>query len=44
MDRLGQIAPKMLVACDGYTYNARRFSSVERVHQVPPRSTASSTS
>ena len=34
MDRFGQISPKVLIACDGYTYGGKPFSSLERVRQV----------
>jgi len=34
MDRFGQIAPKVLIACDGYTYNGKPYRSLERVNQV----------
>ncbi len=30
-DRFGQIEPKMLVAADGYTYNGKTISSLERI-------------
>lgn len=34
IDRFGQIAPKILVACDGTRYAGRTFSTVDRVAQV----------
>ncbi|HXT57623.1 MAG TPA: acetoacetate--CoA ligase [Pirellulales bacterium] len=34
LDRFGQIAPKLLFTTDGYSYNGRRFDSLERVAQV----------
>ena len=34
IDRFGQITPKVLVATDGYVYNTRAFSTVDRVAQV----------
>jgi len=37
MDRFGQIAPKVLFACDGYEYGGKRFSTVARVAEVARR-------
>jgi len=37
MDRFGQIAPKVLFACDGYVYGGKRFSTVARVSDVARR-------
>ncbi|TNE92234.1 MAG: acetoacetate--CoA ligase [Deltaproteobacteria bacterium] len=34
MDRFGQIAPKLLIAIDGYRYNGKAFDTRERVAQV----------
>ena len=34
MDRFGQIQPKVLFCADGYFYNGKSFSSLERVAQV----------
>ncbi len=34
LDRFGQIEPKVLFACDGYHYNGKRISTVEKVRQV----------
>ncbi len=34
LDRFGQIAPKVLFAADGYSYNGKRFDSLERVREV----------
>ncbi len=34
MDRFGQIRPKVLLACDGYRYNGKAFSTCERVERI----------
>ncbi|HVX61078.1 MAG TPA: acetoacetate--CoA ligase, partial [Pirellulales bacterium] len=34
LDRFGQIAPKVLLAADGYIYNGKPFDSLERVREV----------
>lgn len=34
MDRFGQIEPTVLLACDGYTYNGKDYSSIERIATV----------
>ena len=34
MDRFGQIEPTVLVACDGYRYGGKAFSTLERVQEV----------
>jgi acetoacetyl-CoA synthetase len=34
VDRLGQIAPKVLFAADGYVYGGKRFDSLERVRGI----------
>lgn len=34
VDRFGQIAPKVLIACDGYYYNGKTIDSLERVAAV----------
>ncbi len=34
MDRFDQIAPKILIAADGYTYSGKAFSSLDRIRQV----------
>ncbi len=34
LDRFGQIAPKVLIACDGYRYGRKSFSSMERLTGV----------
>lgn len=34
LDRFGQIAPKVLIAADGYRYNGKAFDSLERVAEV----------
>jgi acetoacetyl-CoA synthetase len=37
LDRFGQIAPKVLVACDGYYYNGRVFDIGEKLAEVVDR-------
>ncbi len=34
MDRFGQIAPKILLACDGYFYNGKRIDCMPRVAEI----------
>ncbi len=34
LDRFGQIEPKVLFCADGYTYNGKKFSSLERVKEI----------
>ena len=34
LDRFGQIAPKVLIACDGYGYGGKRFDGRERAFAV----------
>jgi acetoacetyl-CoA synthetase len=34
IDRFAQIEPKVLIACDGYTYNGKEFSRAEMVADV----------
>ena len=34
LDRFGQVAPKVLFACDGYFYNGDWFSTVDRIRTV----------
>src|SRR5262249_40157341 len=34
LDRFGQIAPRVLVACDGYSYNGRLFDIGDKVAAV----------
>jgi acetoacetyl-CoA synthetase len=34
LDRFTQIAPKVLFACDGYTYNGQHHSTAERVREI----------
>ncbi|NCG18662.1 MAG: acetoacetate--CoA ligase [Rhodobacterales bacterium] len=34
LDRFGQIAPKVLIACDGYRYGRKSFSSLDRLTDV----------
>ncbi len=37
LDRFGQIAPKVLVACDGYYYNGRAFDLGDKLAEVVGR-------
>lgn len=34
MDRFGQIEPKVLFAANGYSYNGKKFDSLEKVRQI----------
>jgi len=34
LDRFGQVAPKVLFACDGYYYNGRWIDTVDRVAEI----------
>jgi len=34
LDRFGQIEPKVLVTCDGYTYNGKHFNIQKRVQEL----------
>jgi acetoacetyl-CoA synthetase len=34
LDRFGQIAPRVLIACDGYLYNGKAIDSLERITEV----------
>ena len=34
LDRFGQIEPKVLFTADGYSYNGKRFDSLERIRSV----------
>ncbi|MBI3019697.1 MAG: acetoacetate--CoA ligase [Deltaproteobacteria bacterium] len=34
LDRFGQIQPKVLFTADGYSYNGKKFDSLERVQEV----------
>ena len=34
LDRFGQIAPKVLIAADGYRYNGKAFSVLDRVREI----------
>jgi acetoacetyl-CoA synthetase len=34
IDRFQQVAPKVLIAADGYTYNGKRFDSLPAVRQI----------
>ena len=40
MDRFGQIAPKVLFACDGYYYNGKTIDSLPRVRDIAARITS----
>jgi len=37
LDRFGQIEPKVLLACDGYYYNGRRFDLRDKLKEVMAR-------
>ena len=37
MDRFGQIAPKVLFACDGYFYNGKTINAIPRLQEVCQR-------
>ncbi len=37
VDRFGQIAPKILVAVDGYYYNGKTLDCLERIAEIQPR-------
>ncbi|HEY5680771.1 MAG TPA: acetoacetate--CoA ligase [Pseudomonadales bacterium] len=37
LDRFGQIEPKVLFACDGYHYNGKPISTVDKARQVAER-------
>ena len=34
LDRFGQIAPKVLIACDGYFYNGKKLDSLDKVADI----------
>jgi len=34
LDRLSQIEPKVLIACDGYSYNGKKFSKIDAVKDL----------
>lgn len=36
-DRFGQITPKVLIACDGYTYNGKEYDVSHNVHLLAQR-------
>lgn len=36
-DRFGQIAPKILIACDGYTYNSKEYDVSQNVRSLAHR-------
>ncbi|MEZ5668475.1 MAG: acetoacetate--CoA ligase [Alphaproteobacteria bacterium] len=36
IDRFGQIAPKVLIAADGYWYGGKRFDCLAKVRQITP--------
>ncbi len=37
LDRFGQIEPKLLIACDGYTYNGKSIDTRDRVRDIVAR-------
>ncbi|GAA5525954.1 acetyl-coenzyme A synthetase [Microbulbifer aestuariivivens] len=37
LDRFGQVAPKVLVACEGYFYNGKTIDSVPRLQEILTR-------
>ncbi len=37
LDRFGQIEPKVLVACDGYTYGGKPFETLSRLAEMRPQ-------
>jgi len=37
MDRFGQIEPKVLIACDGYYYNGKRFEIGDKLAEIVPQ-------
>jgi acetoacetyl-CoA synthetase len=37
LDRFGQIEPKVLFTANGYSYNGKSFSSIERVAEILPQ-------
>jgi acetoacetyl-CoA synthetase len=37
VDRFGQIAPTVLVACDAYQYNGKRFDCLDRLREIRDR-------
>jgi len=39
MDRFGQIEPKVLIACDGYYYNGKRFEIGDKLAEIGPQLT-----
>ena len=34
LDRFGQIEPKILFACNGYTYNGKQISTIDNVNEI----------
>ncbi|MGA8009225.1 MAG: acetoacetate--CoA ligase [Thiomonas sp.] len=39
-DRFGQTQPKVLIACDGYFYNGKTFSNLEKLAELTPQLTS----
>ena len=37
LDRFGQTQPKVLIACDGYFYNGKTFSNLEKLAELVPQ-------
>jgi len=37
LDRFGQIEPKVLIACDGYYYNGKRFEIGDKLAEIAPQ-------
>lgn len=37
VDRFGQIEPKVLITTDGYFYNGKTFSNIERINEIKGR-------
>ncbi|MFI2810640.1 acetoacetate--CoA ligase [Microbulbifer zhoushanensis] len=37
LDRFGQVAPKVLFACEGYFYNGKTIDSLPRIHEIAAR-------
>ena len=43
LDRFGQIAPKLFIACDGYWYNGKRIDVADKVGAIVPHLNAERT-
>lgn len=37
LDRFGQTLPKVLIACDGYFYNGKTFSNLDKLAELAPQ-------